>query len=312
LELGLLKIGYPCINLTLKNSYSSTFRLKSFSEKRFNETVKNNLNHLLKILKFNLNNNILFFRLRSDIIPFASHPICEIDWNYTFKTELNEIGEFIKKNNMRISMHPDQFVILNSKNEKIIENSVRELQYHSKVLDSMDLSHNAKIQIHVGGVYEDKRSSKERFIKTFMKLEENLKKRIIIENDDKSYALKDCLDINKEIGIPIVFDTLHHECLNNNETIQEALTSSTNTWEYPLDGDPIIDYSSQSTGERKGKHTKTLDKNHFISFYKELIKFSKNKSMLADIMLEIKDKENSALLVLELIKDNNNNRYQEV
>jgi UV DNA damage endonuclease len=312
LELGLLKIGYPCINLTLKNSYSSTFRLKSFSEKRFNETVKNNLNHLLKILKFNLNNNILFFRLRSDIIPFASHPICEIDWNYTFKTELNEIGEFIKKNNMRISMHPDQFVILNSKNEKIIENSVRELQYHSKVLDSMDLSHNAKIQIHVGGVYEDKRSSKERFIKTFMKLEENLKKRIIIENDDKSYALKDCLDINKEIGIPIVFDILHHECLNNNETIQEALTSSTNTWEYPLDGDPIIDYSSQSIGERKGKHTKTLDKNHFISFYKELIKFSKNKSMLADIMLEIKDKENSALLVLELIKDNNNNRYQEV
>jgi UV DNA damage endonuclease len=311
LELGLLKIGYPCINLTLKNSYSSTFRLKSFSEKRFNETVKNNLNHLLKILKFNLNNNILFFRLRSDIIPFASHPICEIDWNYTFKTELNEIGEFIKKNNMRISMHPDQFVILNSKNEKIIENSVRELQYHSKVLDSMDLSHNAKIQIHVGGVYEDKRTSKERFIKTFMKLEENLKKRIIIENDDKSYALKDCLDINKEIGIPIVFDILHHECLNNNETIQEALTSSTNTWEYPLDGDPIIDYSSQSIGERKGKHTKTLDKNHFISFYKELIKFSKNKSMLADIMLEIKDKENSALLVLELIKDNNN-RYQEV
>ena len=298
-----MKIGYPCINLTLKNPYSSTFRLKSFSEKRFNETVKNNLNHLLKILKFNLNNNILFFRLSSDIIPFASHPICKIDWDYTFKTELNEIGEFIKKNNMRISMHPDQFVILNSKNEKIIENSIRELQYHSKVLESMNLPYNAKIQIHIGGVYEDKRTSKERFIKTFMKLEENLKKRIIIENDDRSYALKDCLDINEETGIPIVFDTLHHECLNNNETIEEALTSSTNSWKYILDGHPIIDYSSQRIGERKGKHTKTIDKNHFISYYKELIKFSKNKSMVADIMLEIKDKENSALLALELIKN---------
>jgi UV DNA damage endonuclease len=298
-----LKIGYPCINLTLKNPHSSTFRLKSFSEKRFNETVKNNLNHLLKILKFNLNNNILFFRLSSDIIPFASHPVCKINWDYIFKTELNEIGEFIKKNNMRISMHPDQFVILNSKNEKIIENSVRELQYHSKVLESMNLPHNAKIQIHIGGVYEDKRTSKERFIKTFMKLEENLKKRIIIENDDRSYALKDCLDISEETGIPIVFDTLHHECLNNNETIQEALTSSTNTWKYILDGYPIIDYSSQSIGERKVKNTKTIDKNHFISFYKELIKFSKNKSMVADMMLEIKDKENSALLALELIKN---------
>ena len=185
-----MKIGYPCINLTLKNPYSSTFRLKSFSEKRFNETVKNNLNHLSKILKFNLNNNILFFRLSSGIIPFASHPICNIDWDYIFKTELNEIGKFIKKNNMRISMHPDQFVILNSKNEKIIENSVRELQYHSKVLESMNLTHSAKIQIHIGGVYEDKRTSKERFIKTFMKLEENLKKRIIIENDDRIICFK--------------------------------------------------------------------------------------------------------------------------
>jgi UV DNA damage endonuclease len=307
--LALLKIGYPCINLTLKNPYTSTFRLKSFSEKRFNETVKNNLNHLLKILKFNLNNNILFFRLSSDIIPFASHPICKIDWGCIFKTELNEIGEFINKNNMRISMHPDQFVILNSKNEKIIENSVRELQYHSKVLESMNLPHNAKIQIHIGGVYEDKRTSKERFIKTFMKLEENLKKRIVIENDDRSYALKDCLNINEETGIPIVFDTLHHECLNNNETVQEALTSATNTWKYALDGYPIIDYSSHRIGERNGKHTKTIDKNNFISYYIELIKFSKNKSMAADIMLEIKDKENSALLALELIK-NNNNQYQ--
>jgi UV DNA damage endonuclease len=298
-----LKIGYPCINLTLKNPHSSTFRLKSFSEKRFNETVKNNLNHLLKILKFNLNNNILFFRLSSDIIPFASHPICKINWDYIFKTELKEIGEFIKKNNMRISMHPDQFVILNSKNEKIIENSVRELQYHSKVLESMNLPYNAKIQIHIGGVYDDKKTSKERFIKTFMKLEENLKKRIIIENDDRSYTLKDCLKVSEETGIPIVFDTLHHECLNNNETIQEALTSSTNTWKYILDGYPIIDYSSQSIGDRKGKHTKTIDENHFISYYKELIKFSKNKSMVADIMLEIKDKENSALLALELIKN---------
>jgi UV DNA damage endonuclease len=309
----LLKIGYPCINLTLKNPYSSTFRLKSFSEKRFNETVKNNLNHLSKILKFNLNNNILFFRLSSGIIPFASHPICNIDWDYIFKTELNEIGEFIKKNNMRISMHPDQFVILNSKNEKIIENSVKELQYHSKVLESMNLTHNAKIQIHIGGVYEDKRTSKERFIKTFMKLEENLKKRIIIENDDRSYGLKDCLDISYETGIPIVFDTLHHECLNNNETVQEALTSATNTWKYVLDGDPIMDYSSQSIGERRGKHTTTIDKNHFISYYKELVKSSKNKPMAAaDIMLEIKDKENSALLALDLIKNNNNNQCQEI
>jgi UV DNA damage endonuclease len=91
-----------------------------------------------------LKNNILFFRISSDLIPFASHPICKFDWDSYFNSELTEIGEFVIKNNMRISMHPDQFVILNSDNEKIIQNSIRELQYHFKVLETMSLSYDAK------------------------------------------------------------------------------------------------------------------------------------------------------------------------
>ncbi len=134
-----MRIGYPCINLTIKNPNSSTFRLKSYTEKRFNETVLNNLDHLLSILKFNKINAIYFFRISSDIIPFASHPVCEIDWRDTFKVKLREIGDFITKNNMRVSMHPDQFVILNSKNEEIVKNGIRELEYHCELLDSMKL-----------------------------------------------------------------------------------------------------------------------------------------------------------------------------
>ncbi len=77
-----MRIGYTCINLTLKKPYSSTFRLKSVTENRFNETVKNNLNHFSKILNFNLNNNILYFRINLDIIQFAAHPIYKNDWNF--------------------------------------------------------------------------------------------------------------------------------------------------------------------------------------------------------------------------------------
>ncbi len=297
-----MRIGYPCKNLTLENAYSSTFRLKSFSETRFNETVKNNLCYLLKILGFNKRNNILFFRISSDIIPFASHPICQTDWSHTFKTDLNEIGDFIKKNNMRISMHPDQFVVLNSTSEKVIENSIRELQYHSKVFESMTLPTDAKIQIHIGGVYGDKNIAKEKFVNSFNKLEGCLKERIIIENDDRSYSLKDCLDVHRETGTPIVFDTFHHECLNHNETMQEALFNSASTWKHSLDGNPIIDYSSQSIGERKGKHAKTIDKNHFIALHRELKKFIQKGSTDLDVMLEIKDKEASALLSLALTK----------
>jgi UV DNA damage endonuclease len=298
-----MRIGYPCINMTIKNPYPSTFRLKSYSEKRFNETVKNNLNHLLSILNFNIRNSIYFFRISSGIIPFASHPICDIEWNETFKADLKEIGDFINKNNIRVSMHPDQFVILNSKNECVIKNSIRELQYHCTLLDSMRLPSSAKIQIHGGGVYGDKKKSKKDFSNNFSNLlEENLKKRLVIENDDRSYSLKDCLDIQSEISIPIVFDTFHHECLNNGETIQQALSSITKSWNFFKDGNPIIDYSSQSIGERKGKHAKTLDNNHFIYMYNEFDKTTKEYKVDLDIMLEIKDKDKSALSALTLIK----------
>ena len=298
-----MRIGYPCINLTVKNQYPSTFRLKSYSERRFNETVKNNLNHLLSILNFNRINKIFFFRISSDIIPFASHPICDIEWNETFKVELKEIGDFISKNNIRVSMHPDQFVILNSKSEGVVKNSIRELQYHCILLDSMKLPSSAKIQIHGGGVYGDKKKAKKDFSNNFNKLlEENLKRRLVIENDDRSYNLQDCLDINLETDIPIVFDTFHHECLNNGETFQQAISSFEKSWFFPIDGNPVVDYSSQSIGERKGKHAKTLDKNHFMHIYNEFENAIRENPVELDIMLEIKDKEKSALMALKLIK----------
>ena len=299
-----MRIGYPCINLTLNNPFPSTFRLKSFSESRFKETVKNNLDHLLKILKFNLKSNILFFRISSDLIPFASHPVCTFDWPSYFNAEFMEIGKLVTKNNMRVSMHPDQFVILNAVDQKIVQNSIRELEYHSQVLETMNLLYDAKIQIHVGGVYGNKQVAKNRFIKNFNNIDETLKRRIIIENDDRSYSLSDCLDINKETGIPIVFDTFHHECLNNNEKIIDAVISSSKTWKYSLDGFPIIDYSSQSKGERKGKHVKTIEINHFVEYYDIFKEVFRTEAIDLDIMLEIKDKEKSALLAIETTRVN--------
>ena len=120
-----------------------------------------------QILKYNVKNNILFFRISSDLIPFASHPICELNWCRNFQTEFEQIGDFVKKHNIRISMHPDQFVILNSPNSKIVENSINELKYHCRVLDEMRLDTTAKVQIHIGGVYENKVEAIDRFIRIF-------------------------------------------------------------------------------------------------------------------------------------------------
>jgi UV DNA damage endonuclease len=162
-----MKIGYPCINNSIPHNASSTLRLASYSESKMIQTVKDNVFHLHQILRYNVKNNLLFFRISSGLIPFASHPVCKFAWHKIFQSELKQIGDYIKRHNIRISMHPDQFVILNSPNEKIVQNSINELKYHCNLLDTMHLDYTAKVQIHVGGVYGNKVHAIDRFIKTY-------------------------------------------------------------------------------------------------------------------------------------------------
>jgi UV DNA damage endonuclease len=262
---------------------------------RLIQTIRDNLAHLEKILKFNVENRLLFFRISSDLIPFASHPICKLNWIDHFKSEFKHLGEYIKANNIRISMHPDQFVILNSSNEKVTDNSINELKYHCNILDAMDLDQTAKVQIHVGGVYGDKPRAIKKFIECYSTLSEAIKKRIAIENDDHLFNLKDCLEIHQQTGIPIIFDIFHHECFNySKESIIQAIKKASLTWKVK-DGLPMLDYSTQSKGERKGKHATTLDPLLFCKFIME------TQRLDFDLMLEIKDKEKSALAALKLL-----------
>ena len=155
-----MKIGYPCINHSIGKKTISTFRLSSYTEEKFIQCVNYNLDTLVEILKFNVANNFMFFRISSDIIPFASHPICKFDWKEYFKLDLIRIGQLIKDQNIRISMHPDQFVLINAKSQDIVNNSIKELEYHTDFLNLMRLDYSSKIQIHIGGIYGDKEKYK--------------------------------------------------------------------------------------------------------------------------------------------------------
>lgn len=292
-----MKIGYACINNSVGCSTNRTFRLASYSEELLKEKIRSNLDCLKKILKYNVQNGIFFFRISSDIIPFASHEICKFNWQKEFKQDFKEMGDFIIKNNMRISMHPDQFVLINALNKDIVRRSIRELDYHCDVLDLMGLDSTAKVQIHVGGVYGDKEKSIKRFIENYKKLPKKIKKRLAVENDDRSYSLSDCLKINKATGIPIIFDNLHHECLSNGEKMSEAIKIASKTWK-KKDGVLMCDYSSQSPGERKGKHIKSIN----LKLFKKYLKEVKKSGVDPDIMFEIKDKEASVFKALEIIE----------
>jgi UV DNA damage endonuclease len=192
-------------------------------------------------------------------------------------------------------MHPDQFIILNSPDEKIVSRSIDELAYHADLLDLMELDNSAKIQLHVGGLYGNPDESIARFIRVYNKLDPATGRRLVIENDDQRFTAADCLNIHEQTGIPVLFDIFHHSCHNKGEGMGAMIQKIGETWR-SSDGVPMIDYSSQHPEKRKGGHAEHIDINDFMRFLEISQPYDR------DIMLEIKDKEASALAAVSLAK----------
>ncbi|GAA3939359.1 UV DNA damage repair endonuclease UvsE [Hymenobacter algoricola] len=292
-----MKIGYPCVNESLDCSSGATFRLASYSAERVETTVAGNLACLQRILEYNVAHGLRFFRIGSSIVPFGSHPINTFAWRTRFAAGFQALGDYIRAENMRVSFHPDQFVVLNSPNADIVQRSIAELEYQGAMLDLMGLDSTAKLQIHIGGLYGDRDAALARFIATYRTLPEAVRRRLVIENDDRLFSLQDCLRVHEAVGIPILFDNFHHECLHHGEPMAEALRLAAATWHPARDGVMMMDYSSQQPGERKGKHAATLEEELFRGFLGHL------HGLDVDIMLEIKDKEASACRAISVLHE---------
>jgi UV DNA damage endonuclease len=250
----------------------------------------------MKTLSYNAENGMLFFRITSDLIPFASHPVCKFPWQKHFSDEFLAVGEYIQKSGFRISMHPDQFVLLNTPDRGILERSIADLTCQAAILDLMELDTTAKLQIHTGGVYGDKTASLERFVSNYQGLDDAVKKRLVVENDERLYTISECMTVHERTGIPVLFDVFHHSLHNNGEKTGDLFAPLGATWK-KHDGIPMVDYSSQQPKKRAGAHADSIDQEDFVAFLKSTIPFD------MDIMLEIKDKEKSALPALGLAHD---------
>lgn len=293
-----MKIGYPCVNETLLCSAAGTFRLASYSAERLVPTVAGNLACLRQILEWNVAHGLRFFRMGSGIVPFGSHEVNTFPWQAHFEGEFRALGDYIRQHGLRISFHPDQFVVLNSPDPAIVRRSVAELVYQGTMLDLMGLDSTAKLQLHAGGAYGDKGPALARWVDTFHTLvPEAVKVRLVVENDDRLYSLRECLSLHDATGVPILFDNFHHECLNHGEPMREALRLAAATWHPTRDGVLMMDYSSQAPGERRGKHTDTLVPELFRGFLAEL------DGLDVDMMLEIKDKEASAVRAATILRE---------
>lgn len=284
-----MKIGYACIPLTTNARTNRGLTLKNFSEKMFLEVLEQNLIDLKKILVNNEKYKIKLFRISSDIVPLGSHSINKINWHEYFENQLNEIGEYIIKYGMRVSMHPGQYTVLNAEKEEIVEKAIKDLEYHAKFLDLLSIDSTNKIILHIGGGYGDKSTAMTRFIKNFNKLSSAIKNRLVIENDDKIFNIDDVLSISSIINIPVIFDNLHHECNHEIEmSIKEIMYKVAKTWK-ETDGNIKVHYSQQNVNKNQGAHSKTIIVKRFLEYYEEVKEFN------LDIMLEVKDKDISAI-----------------
>lgn len=286
----MIRLGYACINTYLPTC-GKTFRLVNYSEERMIETALKNIDALMTILQWNVDQDIRLFRICSGLIPFGSHCVNSGIWKNELKEKFRKTGNFISKNSIRVSMHPGQYTVINSPNKDYYNRSIKDLEYHCAVLDLMELDNSHKVIIHGGGVYQDKQASTSLLIKRLEKMNCALRERIVLENDERNYSAEDIYRIGEKTGLPIVLDIFHHQCLPSMENlnIEDIIMKFGKTWSGTVR--QKIHYSNQASGKHKGAHSQQIDLEEFSRFYKKIRKLD------LDIMLETKDKQESVLRI---------------
>lgn len=285
-----MSIGYACLTVGVPNTGMKNCLIKNASEAKLAELIEHNLNALENIVDYNITNGIKLFRISSDIIPFGSNPVNQLPWPELFEAQLRRIGDKIKVNNIRVSMHPGQYTVLNSLDIHVVRRAIDDLRYHAQFLDSLGTNLTNKIVLHVGGVYGDKRAAMERFVLHFSDLNNSIKRRLVIENDDKSYHIGDVLALSTRLGLPVVYDNLHN-LINPADQAKDDyywISQCAKTWQ-PADGPQKIHYAQQNKLKKAGSHSGTISIHQFMAFYANL------DEQKPDIMLEVKDKNLSAV-----------------
>jgi UV DNA damage endonuclease len=206
------------------------------------------LDHLEAILGYLDDHDIRMYRMATALAPYASHPDLPGFRHQPRECaqRLAEVGARAKRLEVRLSTHPGQYTVLNSEDDRIRRLAVDELEVQAEVLDGMGLGPEAVVVVHVGGVAGGVEAALDRFERGFERLSDAARARLVVENDDRAFALWDVLQLSRRIGRPVVWDILHHHC-HDPERIpdREALELAVGTW--PAGVRPKVHFSSPKT-----------------------------------------------------------------
>lgn len=295
-----IRLGYVAISNVLGKKVTSSSNVtftnykKILSEEKRLEKLRtvalSNLVALQDIIKYNIKNDIHFYRITSALIPLVTHP--EVGyWGHReiLKKDFEYVGQLIKESNMRVDTHPDEFNVINSSNPRVVENTIINLTRQVEWFEDMNYK-DGKMVMHVGGATGGKEAAIARFIENFNKFPENIKSKLIIENDDKTYTARETLMLCKTLNIPMVLDIHHHNCNNNGDEITDILGDILSTWDKES-LPPKMHFSSPKDinliDKVDKKHADFINPIDFINFIEVLKEFNRD----VDIMLECKEKD---------------------
>lgn len=298
--------GYCCINTTLRKSDKITTNRsmikKTYKERGIeyaSELALLNVKDLVKIINWNNRNSIKLFRMSSDMFPWMSeYELSDLPDYDKISNVLKGAGKIAMDNGQRLTFHPGPFDVLASATQSVVDKCIIDLNKHGQIMDLIGLprDHSAPINIHVNTTQGGKSEAMQRFVDNFKLLDDSVRTRLVVENDDKEsqYTTEDLYEgVFSKTGIPITFDYHHHWCHPGELTQEEALKLAAKTW--PANIKQLVHYSScQMLHEDK---TQTNKRAHSDYIYEFIDDYGLN----LDVELEAKAKE---LALLKYVKQN--------
>jgi UV DNA damage endonuclease len=292
-----IRLGYACINLSLQHEKTGP-RFKALTAKRLStmepkerrshlyQVGRNNLKTTAAILRWNAEHGIKLYRMTSELIPLATHPIAaEWNWEEDLAYEFAEVAAVVRETGARVTTHPGQYTVLNAREPEVVAKGVEDLVYHARMLDLIEAGPTSGMVLHIGGAYGDKDAAAARFIENFRQLPPQVAGRLWLENDDMTWDTAEVLAIARAVGRPMIFDVHHHRVLREDDWypwLEQIL---------PLWGDvrPKLHFSSPKDGARSRSHADMIDPDDFGAFLDRM------GDLECDVMLECKAKDEALL-----------------
>jgi UV DNA damage endonuclease len=267
--IGVMRYGVCCIVLALKErglglqtmTYSSFSRMeRDKALEILGSRILNNMVVTLESIRFCRDRGYCY-RLSSDLFPLLTYDkagVCLEDlpqYDPIFRT-VGDIRSYISDNPVRVSTHPDQFNVLASENMDAVSKTVRELNFQSWFMDMIGCSadYSCPINIHVNNNSGSRPDVIERLFRNMDRLDENCRRRLVLENDDKvsCWSVRMLMDhYHSRTGGPVTFDYLHHRCHPDGLPEEDAVRMCHSTWSGFT---PLFHFSESRDGTNPRAH----------------------------------------------------------